>query len=316
MNLKYNISPFFLSCREKVSVPVFANGNIMGIEDVDHCLNETNANGVMTAEGNLHNPAIFQRNYLPLTWDLANEYLDLVEIYPCPRAYIRAHLFKIFQHLLNLKQNFDLREGIATARTIEQFRKYVNELKDMFLPCHNGESIFDDEIDRSNAEYCNYNLVLPPWICQPYVRMEPQEHIKMMSEKQKLADDPNRVKNRFFDDDGNQISRKFMKKLRRSSRNPNANGMRPKNERNFELCSQSKDCVNPLVNNNHLNMLKIEQFTTITYFFLLQGTKCDYRLCRLCCRDKCYTEIVECQGHKFCIEKIKRRKTNNVEPLL
>lgn len=64
----------------------------MGIEDIDNCLRETNANGVMTAEGNLHNPAIFERGCLPLTWDLAYEYLDIVESYPCPRSYVRAHL--------------------------------------------------------------------------------------------------------------------------------------------------------------------------------------------------------------------------------
>lgn len=55
--------------------------------------------GVMTAEGNLHNPAIFRRNFVPVTWDLANEYLDIVEQYECPRGYVRGHIFKIFQHL-------------------------------------------------------------------------------------------------------------------------------------------------------------------------------------------------------------------------
>jgi len=51
---------------------IFANGNILRHEDIQKCLEETGADGVMSAEGNLYDPTIFAR--APDVGDEGREY--------------------------------------------------------------------------------------------------------------------------------------------------------------------------------------------------------------------------------------------------
>ncbi|XP_023175428.1 tRNA-dihydrouridine(16/17) synthase [NAD(P)(+)]-like isoform X3 [Drosophila hydei] len=274
--------------RQHVKIPMFANGNILGLDDVHRCLDETGVDGVMSAEGNLHNPALFQ-GIAPPVWQMAKEYLELVDQYPCPTSYIRGHLFKLFHHIMNIRSNAQLREQLATGNQLTQFHAVVAKVQEKYEPYHTGVTKYEPEEMEVNmsADGGEELPMLQPWLCQPYIRASPESHRQKIAEKQREAVDPNRTKRQYFDNAGNEISRKRMKKLRRRQRRPNKTDaqFQLRHERHLEYCEQ---CANPL------------------------GSKCEFRLCRICCRDKCYADDCDCPGHGILI-KSRRAKAKQFE---
>jgi len=255
--------------RDSVNIPVISNGNIQNMQDLERCLEKTRAVGVMVAEGNLYNPAIFLYQNPP-AWEPALKYLELTKKYPCPNSYIRGHLFKLFHHVLSLPENNPLRMELGAANTLDQFINITNQIKLMYERYHLGIKAWEHTVETDSQ-----NLVLPPWLCQPYVRDSPENHVKRVEVKREEAEknliDGN--KRLYEDSEGNPISRKRMKKLRRILRRPE----KPENcpERPMEKCSI---CKNPL------------------------GSKCGYKLCKKCCRDKCFVENLDCEGHRILVK--------------
>ena len=62
--------------------------------DAERCLSVIGAAAVMSAEGLLNNPALFDGR-VRINWEIAREYLDYAERYDAPLCAIRAHMFRM-----------------------------------------------------------------------------------------------------------------------------------------------------------------------------------------------------------------------------
>jgi len=262
---------YIKAVREAVSVPVFANGNIQYLADADRCIAETGVQGVMSAEGNLTNPALYA-GINPPVWEMCNQYLDLVDQYPCPTSYIRGHLFKMLNHCFIIKENADLRQVVAKSHSLPELRGAIDVLKSRFDKYHNGEEQYEmpDELKP-------YNLRFPPWICQPYVRAPPEQFLEKMKKVQEAQTKKRKEeKEREGEEDGDEEEEEggmSKRKKKRKERNP----YKPfsKARANCALC---ESCGNP------------------------SGLKCLYQLCKPCCKNKAYKEDLDCPGHKVFVK--------------
>lgn len=134
--------------KQAVSIPVFANGNILYQSDINACLEATGADGVMSAEGQLYNPALFagiERPFDSTTYDseilvrqprhadLALEYLSIVRNLKSATSVsaIKGHLFKIMRP--GLIRELDLRESLGRVK-INQ-KKLKEQLSAYILIC-------------------------------------------------------------------------------------------------------------------------------------------------------------------------------------
>ena len=206
----------------------------------------------MSAEGSLHNPAIFTGKRVAV-WTVAEQYLSLAREHPCPFSYIRGHIFKFFHHCFMESSNLDLREIVAKAHTIDVLQEVTQELKKRY------QNTFESERQLTN-EWQNHSDI-PPYVCQSYKRPEPKSIETNLIGKRSSAEENDELSN----SEDILISKK---KLKRMNRN-HCVKEKVKSINKRILCTL---CPNP------------------------KGERCDYGICRTCCRKKTFLEKVECAG--------------------
>lgn len=150
---------YIKAIKESVNIPVIANGNILYHEDIKQCMDATGAEGVMTAEGHLHNPMIFRDQSAPI-WKMVDEYLEISKEHKTPLSLVRGHLFKLYRPAIHLNQ--DLRNQIGTAHKSEELVDICAEFNERLRK--------DAAAHAANPASCATDSAIAHWICQPYVR--------------------------------------------------------------------------------------------------------------------------------------------------
>ncbi|KAK4473208.1 hypothetical protein MN116_004384 [Schistosoma mekongi] len=138
--------------KEAVKIPVIANGNIQYLSDVHRCLDSTKADAVMSAEGHLHNPALFS-GIQPCVYDMCFEYLNFVEKYPTSLPIIRGHIFKLCHY--SLDEHPEYRSLLGSSQSTEGIKEMLQKMANHCSSC---------TVNSSNV------LPHPHWLCQPYER--------------------------------------------------------------------------------------------------------------------------------------------------
>jgi len=159
--------------KKAVSVPVFANGNILTHADIERCLIETGADAVMSAEGQLYNAALFTPSPTPSVSgglhpahaDLALEYLDIVSSQKTPTSPsgIKGHLFKLLRPALS--DETDLRNALAQL--------HGSDLAPYYEVVHEMKKRMDRDAEAAVRDDAEVEGRFPHWVAQPYVRPLP-----------------------------------------------------------------------------------------------------------------------------------------------
>lgn len=261
---------------EAVDVPVVANGNIQMPGDVERCIAETKAAAVMSAEGLLYNPLLFEDKNEE-SWAVAKEYLEYARKYQAGTSAIRAHIFRICHH--SLLEFSDLRMRVSTEHRLEDYESIVEEIRvrtraladneDSLHRISSAKQLF--ERIRCGEEEMDPIAVskTPHWICKPYFRLSEVARETIVGEGEKTYKEKRKEHLQKIADEMGLSLKQARKRERRK-----LNGQRTtiSKRMRFPPCTR---CTQPA------------------------GQGCAYVFCKKCCRWTCKQKGWDCKAHRY-----------------
>lgn len=180
-----------------------------------------------------------------------------------------------------------MRKLVAKAESLADLRLASLTLQERYEPYVNGSK---EWVAPEPVNPDLHKLSHPHYLCQPYVRPPKKSHLTdeaiivrhlssssqdldeetVQAEKRRKLNIPEVLQSKLNPQVQYSIN-KLKKMARKPLKNWEAERIRP------VLCT-TKSCTNP------------------------QGQKCDFNLCRPCCKSKCYVEELDCPGHKILIK--------------
>jgi tRNA-dihydrouridine synthase 1 len=179
---------------------MIANGNLLYQEDIPRSLEATKTDAVMSAEGNLYNPAIFNlgKNKLddrfPRVDKLLREYFEIAKTTPgnASKTAMKSHFFKILHAFLPIHTDVRAELGSIRKGSYDEFEQVVQRVEQVVAEIyasgkHEDVLIEDSHIEEWGGSYKE----VPYWRCQPYfrtvdgVKANGKRSLEDRSEKQK-----------------------------------------------------------------------------------------------------------------------------------
>lgn len=161
----------------------FANGNILYPEDIDRCSQYINCDAVMSAEGNLYNPGVFNVEHVgdkdktfPRVDKLAREYFEIIKN-ECheslaSRKAMKSHFFKLLRPFL--PHHTDIRSSIASLNaksSLDEWeQKVVIPVEETVRKIYENPEIDDSVVTLEKQLWGGSYKTIPYWRCQPYFR--------------------------------------------------------------------------------------------------------------------------------------------------
>ncbi|GLU13523.1 hypothetical protein SLE2022_301560 [Rubroshorea leprosula] len=154
--------------KDAVKIPVLANGNIRHMDDVWNCVAGTGAEGVLSAESLLGNPALFA-GFRTAEWvagneenirdgnldqaDLVVEYLKLCEKYPVPWRMVRSHVHKLLGDWFKIQPHVRDDLNAQSRLTFEFLNSLVDRLRELGvrIPLYQK----DTHLEKTSADGLN-----------------------------------------------------------------------------------------------------------------------------------------------------------------